>query len=174
MRHSFTMDPSRIGRGLAALFALGAATMVAIALTGCVTVPDGLPQALAAQNTLNDSNARDEASARAELDAYFGKLSAGERTRLFGEQYDWTLQEAAKTSDTLKLRDRFITRAGETEASIAAFDKPFATWHARSVQREKNSRDAITMSNETLAALRYAATATLPVPTPAPTPIGGQ
>ena len=166
------MNPYRLatrgGSVVGAVFAIG----IALALAGCITVPPGLPQAMAAPEVLLDAAARDQASELAEQKVFFDALSKAEKNRLLVEQFDWTVQEL-DVSTSESLRPRFVTRAIETEAKIEAFDTPLAKWQARGKEREAQMRDAIRMNRETLAALKYAATATTPAPAPTTTSTGG-
>ena len=121
---------------------------------------------------LLDAAAKDQASELAEQKVFFDALSKAEKNRLLVEQFDWTVQEL-DVSTSESLRPRFVTRAIETEAKIAEFDSPLAKWQARGKEREAQMRDAIRMNRETLAALKYAQTATTPAPAPATTSTGG-
>ena len=167
MKRTLFMDPGSLARRFGVLLAVVAA-LASVLLAGCMTVPPGLPQAMAAPETVLDAAARDQASELAEQKAFFDKLSAAEKNRLLEEQFNWTVQELDRAT-TESLRPRFVVRSIETEAKIAEFDKPLALWQARGKEREAQIRDAIRMNRETLAALRYAAIGTTPAPAPATT-----
>ena len=131
------------------------AAICALALCGCITVPEGTSDAFGANARILEIVAADQEGELSERAAFDASLKRAERERLFAEMLANTL-ESLDAESTATLTTDFVAYGFEVEKSINAFDAPLDTWAKRGAERAKWTRQAIANAKATLDALKSA------------------